>query len=65
MQRSITGQAVGILSMSAVAPLDLFVKDAGTAIVNGQYIAKNPISLPTGFVKYVSSSFYTSTISVT
>jgi hypothetical protein len=43
--------SVGILSMSSVAPLNLVLKNAGSDVVNGNYNAKNPKTIPVGFAK--------------
>mmetsp|Transcript_97 Transcript_97/g.111 ORF Transcript_97/g.111 Transcript_97/m.111 type:complete len:160 (+) Transcript_97:98-577(+) len=43
--------SVGILSMSSVAPLNLLLKNAGSDVVNGNYIAKNSKTIPVGFAK--------------
>jgi hypothetical protein len=51
-QCSVRLLSISLQSFSSSDSCNLIVKDAGSRVVNGNYIAKDPKVLPKGFIKY-------------
>lgn len=50
MSRSLLG-LLGLSTVATVASMNLVVKGAGSAVVNGLYLARPPAQIPVGFAR--------------